>query len=66
MCTTSCAVGMKMTELGPLLTFMIQFYGNEKLHEAVGDIVKEVCIDADKRKCWKNIKFLYYCYHAKK
>ncbi len=43
--------GHENDRIRAVVNFMIQFYGNEKLHEAVGDIVKEVCcIDADKRK----------------
>lgn len=43
--------GHENDRIRAVVNFMIQFYGNEKLHEAVGDIVKEVCcLDADKRK----------------
>ena len=43
--------GHENDRIRAVVNFMIQFYGNEKLHEAVGDIVKEVCcLDACKRK----------------
>ena len=53
--------GHENDRIRAVVNFMIQFYGNEKLHEAVGDIVKEVCcLDADKRKCsYKALEILF-------
>lgn len=43
--------GHENDRIRAVVNFMIQFYGNEKLHEAVGDIVKEVCcLDSGKRR----------------
>lgn len=43
--------GHENDRIRAVVNFMIQFYGNEKLHEAVGDIVKEVCcLDLGKRR----------------
>lgn len=53
--------GHENDRIRAVVNFMIQFYGNEKLHEAVGDIVKEACcLDADKRKCsYKALEILF-------